>query len=194
MVYGSYSGGIYMLRMDESTGFPSPGQGYGKKLLGKNHSRIEAPYILYSPQTDYYYLFLSYGGLGAQDGYNIRVCRGASPDGPYVDALGQEMTGAGGRAGSFFNDADYEGFGTKLMGGYAFQQAKEGGRKPRAYRSPGHNSAYYDAESGRYFLVFHTRFAGAGESHQVRVHQMFFDGAGWPLVLPCGMEAKVALP
>ena len=75
MVYGSYSGGIYMLKMDPKTGFPYPNQGYGKKLLGGNHSRIEGPYIMYSPDTDYYYLFLSYGGLDVNGGYNIRVAR-----------------------------------------------------------------------------------------------------------------------
>lgn len=62
MVYGSYSGGIFIMELDTSTGFPLPDQGYGKKLLGANHARIEAPYMLYSPETDYYYLFLSYGG------------------------------------------------------------------------------------------------------------------------------------
>lgn len=184
MVYGSYSGGIYILRMDEDSGFPYPDQGYGQKLLGKNHSRIEGPYILYSPDTDYYYLFLSFGGLGAGDGYNIRVCRSRAPEGPYLDALGQPMIEAGGKPGTFFNDVDYEGYGLKLMGGYAFQQAQEGSKQPPVYRSPGHNSAYYDAETGRYFLIFHTRFAGRGEMHQVRVHQMYFDEAGWPLVLP----------
>jgi len=33
MVYGSYSGGIYILKMNPSTGKQYPGQGYGKKLL-----------------------------------------------------------------------------------------------------------------------------------------------------------------
>ncbi len=75
MVYGSYSGGIFILEMDESTGKPVAGQGYGKKLLGGNHSRIEGPYMYYSPQTKYYYLFLSYGGLDATGGYNMRVAR-----------------------------------------------------------------------------------------------------------------------
>ncbi|MEJ1731238.1 family 43 glycosylhydrolase, partial [Escherichia coli] len=85
---------------------PKEGQGYGKKLLGKNHSRIEGPYILYHPGTEYYYLFLSFGGLGAYDGYNIRVARSKSPDGPYADASGQDMINCGGRDGSFFQDAD----------------------------------------------------------------------------------------
>ena len=185
MVYGSYSGGIYILEMDPKTGFPLEGQGYGKKLLGKNHARIEGPYILYSPETEYYYLFLSFGGLGADDGYNIRVCRSKAPDGPYVDALGQDMRACGGKPGTFFHDADYEGYGVKLMGGYCFENIESDENQFRlAYRSPGHNSACYDEETGRYFLVFHTRFAGSGESFKVRVHQMFMNEDGWPVVLP----------
>lgn len=62
MVYGSYSGGIFIMEMDPKTGKPLPWQGYGKKLLGGNHSRIEGPYMVYHPATDYYYLYLSYGG------------------------------------------------------------------------------------------------------------------------------------
>ncbi len=185
MVYGSYSGGIYILEMNPDTGFPLEGQGYGKKLLGKNHARIEGPYILYSPDTDYYYLFLSFGGLGANDGYNIRVCRSKSPDGPYEDALGQDMIDCGGKPGTFFHDVDYEGYGVKLMGGYCFENVPSDTNQFRlAYRSPGHNSAYYDEETGRYFLVFHTRFAGSGEAFKVRVHQMVMSEAGWPVVLP----------
>jgi arabinan endo-1,5-alpha-L-arabinosidase len=185
MVYGSYSGGIYILAMDENTGFPLPGQGYGKKLLGKNHSRIEGPYILYNPDTDYYYLFLSFGGLTANEGYNIRVCRSKNPDGPYTDAMGQDMIKCGGRAGSFFLDQDIEGYGVKLMGGYQFLPLPgEANRVSIAYRSPGHNSALYDQTTGRYFIVFHTRFAGMGEAHSVRVHQMYFNLDGWPVIAP----------
>ena len=185
MVYGSYSGGIFILEMDPETGLPLEGQGYGKKLLGKNHARIEGPYILYSPDTEYYYLFLSFGGLNAVDGYNIRVCRSRNPDGPYEDALGQDMIECGGRNGTYFNDPDYEGYGVKLMGGYCFENLDSDTASGRlAYRSPGHNSAYYDAETGRYFLIFHTRFADRGENHRVRVHQMMMNEDGWPVVLP----------
>ena len=188
MVYGSYSGGIYILEMDGETGFPLEGQlngGLGKKLLGGNHARIEAPYIMYSPDTDYYYLFLSFGGLSANDGYNIRVCRSKTPDGPYEDALGQNMIRCAGRAGTFFNDPDYEPYGVKLLGGYEFMAAEGDKNKiTLAYRSPGHNSCYYDEETGRYFILFHTRFANAGESFQVRVHQMYMNEEGWPVVSP----------
>ena len=194
MVYGSYSGGIFILEMNPETGFPLEGQGYGKKLLGKNHARIEGPYILYSPETDYYYLFLSFGGLNAADGYNIRVCRSKNPDGPYVDALGQEMLTCGGSDGSYFNDPDYEGYGVKLMGGYQFEKLDTDTKKVTGYRSPGHNSAYYDEETGRYFLVFHTRFVGQGERYSVRVHQFYMNEDGWPVVSPLRYAGESPAP
>ena len=178
MVYGSYSGGIFIMKMDPKTGKPYSGQGYGKKLLGGNHSRIEAPYMLYSPQSDYYYLFLSFGGLDATGGYNIRVARSKNPDGPFVDAAGKNMIDCYGAAGTLFDDKSIEPFGVKLMGNFKFAESGLG------YVSPGHNSAYYDEQTKKYYLIFHTRFPGQGELHQVRVHQMFINQDGWPVVAP----------
>ena len=44
MVYGSFSGGIFILKMDPKTGKPVPGQGYGKEAYGRKpqpHRRIQ---------------------------------------------------------------------------------------------------------------------------------------------------------
>jgi arabinan endo-1,5-alpha-L-arabinosidase len=187
MVYGSYSGGIFILEMDPKTGFPLPDQGYGKKLLGANHARIEGPYMLYSPETDYYYLFLSYGGLDAKGGYNIRVARSKSPDGPFTDAEDKNMIDAKGTPGVIFDDPAYSPYGVKLMGNFEFENLENepaGSARSDGYVSPGHNSAYYDEKTGKYFLIFHTRFPNRGEEHEVRVHQMFMNSDGWPVVAP----------
>lgn len=185
MVYGSYSGGIFILELDPATGFPLEGQGYGKKLLGGNHARIEGPYMLYSPETDYYYLFLSYGGLDANGGYNIRVARSKHPAGPFEDSEGKAMLDAQGTPGVLFDDPAYSPYGVKLMGNHEFvNTAEEAAGSGTGYVSPGHNSAYYDEKSGQYYLIFHTRFPGLGEQHEVRVHQMFMNEAGWPVVAP----------
>lgn len=185
MVYGSYSGGIFIMEMDESTGLPIEGQGYGKKLLGGNHSRIEAPYILYSAETEYYYLFLSFGGLDSNGGYNIRICRSKNPDGPYFDASGNDMSLCKGAQGSFFDDDSVAPYGVKLIGNYEFLRDKrEIYYNSTGYKSPGHNSAYYDEETGKYYLIFHTRFVSKGESHEIRVHQMFMNEDGWFVVAP----------
>ncbi|MCY8974827.1 glycoside hydrolase family 43 protein [Bacillus atrophaeus] len=181
MVYGSYSGGIFILEMNPKTGFPLPGQGYGKKLLGGNHSRIEGPYILYNPDTKYYYMYLSFGGLDATGGYNMRVVRSKKPDGPYYDAEGHNMIDVKGKDGTFFDDKSIEPYGVKLMGSYSFATQNE---KGAGYVSPGHNSAYYDEKTGRSYLIFHTRFPDRGEEHEVRVHQMFMNKDGWPIAAP----------
>ncbi|MGK9430944.1 glycoside hydrolase family 43 protein [Bacillus atrophaeus] len=181
MVYGSYSGGIFILEMNPKTGFPLPGQGYGKKLLGGNHSRIEGPYILYNPETKYYYMYLSFGGLDATGGYNMRVVRSKKPDGPYYDAEGHNMIDVKGKDGTFFDDKSIEPYGVKLMGSYSFATQNE---KGTGYVSPGHNSAYYDEKTGNSYLIFHTRFPDRGEEHEVRVHQMFMNKDGWPIAAP----------
>ncbi|PYY26385.1 LamG-like jellyroll fold domain-containing protein [Paenibacillus illinoisensis] len=195
MVYGSYSGGIFILEMDETTGKPLPNQGYGKKLTGGNHSRIEAPYMLYSPETDYYYLYLSYGGLAADGGYNIRVARSKTPDGPFYDAEGNDMIKVmADKDKPLFDDESIEPFGVKLLGNYLFERqiGDPGTGQGTGYVSPGHNSAYYDEETGKHFLIFHSRFPNRGEEHEVRVHEMHMNSEGWPVVSPyryAGMES-----
>lgn len=178
MVYGSYSGGIFILQMDEATGKPVPGQGYGRHLAGGDHAQIEGGYMLYSPESNYYYLFMSFGGLAANDGYNIRVARSRNPDGPFLDAEGRNMTGA---RGSQENIAPY---GVKLMGGFEFTSAVGDGEAPRGYLSPGHNSAYYDEKTRQHLLITHTRFPNRGESHSIRVHEMYVNKDGWLVASP----------
>lgn len=187
MMYGSYSGGIFIMQLDPSTGFPYGGQGYGKHLLGGNHARIEGAYVIYSPETGFYYMFSSYGGLSADGGYNIRVSRSANPDGPYYDSNGTNMASVKGAAGTVFDDASIAPHGVKLMGNYVFS----GSNDTLGYVSPGHNSAWRDPATGQYFLLFHTRFPGRGEQHAVRVHEFFFNENGWPVVSPLRYAKKV---
>jgi len=185
MVYGSYSGGIFIMEMNPQTGWPLPGQGYGTKVMGGNHARIEGAFIAYNPDTQYYYLFVSYGGLAADGGYNIRVARSQDPDGPYLDAAGQDMINAKGAAGTTFDDDSIAPYGVKLMGNAQFLSADgEPYSTSTGYVSPGHNSVLHDATTGKWFNIFHSRFVGRGEEHEVRVHQMFFNDADWPVVAP----------
>ena len=184
MVYGSYSGGIFLLELDSQTGLIVEGQeDYGIRLLGGNHARIEAPYIVYNPDTDYYYLFLSFGGLGVNDGYNIRVCRSRNVEGPYEDAQGHDMRDCMCKPGNFWNDEDVADFGVKLMGGYTFTPlAGENSDKAQIVRSPGHNSAIHNDEG--WFLIHHTRFAPRDDRYIVQTRHMWFNDYGWPVVEP----------
>jgi len=185
MVYGSYSGGIFILQLDTATGLPLANQGYGKKLIGGHHARIEGAFMLYSPESAYYYLFLSFGGLDANGGYNIRVARSRQPDGPFLDSAGRDLTQASGTPGTLFDDAAIAPFGVKVMGNHRFSPvAGEPSTATHGYVSPGHNSAYYDPTTGQHFLVFHTRFVGRGEEHQVRVHQLYMNADEWLVASP----------
>lgn len=181
MVYGSYSGGIFILDLDESTGKPVAGQGYGTRLVGGDFRAIEGAFVTYSPVADYYYLFYSVAGFAANDGYNIRIARSKTPKGPYLDPAGNDISKISGTLE----------LGGKLLGGFEFTQALGEAGPSWGYQSPGHNSAYYDAASGRHLLVTHTRFPasataypGNAEAHAVRTHEMFVNKEGWLVVSP----------
>lgn len=151
--------------------------------------------MIYNPDTGYYYLFLSFGGLDSYGGYNIRVCRSEAPNGPYYDSMGNKMSKCKGPSGSVFSDVTAQQYGTKLMGCYKFLHAEgEAGEDRRGYLSPGHNSCLYQEETGKYFILYHTRFENSGEEHQVRVHQMFFNEDGWPVIAPYRYTGETLAP
>lgn len=180
MVYGSYSGGIFVLEMDTATGKPKAGQGYGTHLVGGDFRAIEGAFVMYSPVADYYYLFYSVAGFAANDGYNIRIARSKTPKGPYLDPAGNDIAAGAGLE-----------VGGKLLGGFEFTQALGEAAPSWGYQSPGHNSAYYDEATKRHLLVTHTRFPASAtpypgniEAHAVRTHEMFVNSEGWLVVSP----------
>ena len=187
LTYGSWSGGIFLLELDPQTGMPKADSainaqngGYGRQLIRNGHSSIEGPYIIYSPETLYYYLFVSYGGLAANGGYNIRVFRSRNAEGPYEDAAnpGSDM------AKDMIYSQHYK-YGVKIMGGYKFEYSQGGlSQRSTGYLSPGHNSVYHDSNTEKYFLIYHQRFEGRGEYHEVRVCELFLNEDGWFVAAP----------
>lgn len=190
LVYGSWSGGIHLLQLDSATGIPLyPGEDgvtddgrtidryFGTKLSGGYHQSGEGPYVVYDEETGYYNLWLTYGGLQAHGGYNMRLFRSDSVTGPYIDAQGN--------TGIIEPGEVNEIYGIKLMGNYRFTGLREG------YRAAGHNSVVQD-QQGNWFNVFHTRFNRGTEEHQVRVHQMINSIEGWPIILPYEYNGELA--
>lgn len=188
ITYGSWSGGIFMLEVDPATGKPLyPGEDgttadgrlidryFGTKISGGYHKSGEGPYIVYDKNTDYYYLYVTYGGLASDGGYNMRLFRSVNPEGPYLDAAGQNAVLA--------TEGDHSAIGNKLIGNFQFSNLNgDPDFQNYGYVSSGHNSVFYDAEEQKFFNFFHTRFPSRGESHEVRVHQMFMNEDGWPVV------------
>lgn len=200
MSYGSWSGGIFMIRLDKTNGlrdytytFPyqisgkttTPGAAsanctsdpyFGKKIAGGYYVSGEASYI--QKVGKYYYLFMSYGGLTAAGGYQIRVFRSEKPDGPYKDCLtstGLDAVYDKPRVNFGVNANRDEG--VKLFGNYQWETM------PNAELAQGHNSAIVD-HKGRALIVYHTRFMNRGEEHEVRVHQLFVNQDGWLVAAP----------
>lgn len=183
MVYGSWSGGIFLLEIDEKTGYPiHPKENrknqtdpyFGKKLLGGGHKSIEGPFILYDEVADYYYLFVSFGWLARDGGYQIRLFRAKKPEGPYVDMYGK----------TFRRVNHHDPYGLKLLGNYMFPSMECG------YMSPGHNSAFVDSD-GKMYIVYHQRFDMPSEMHEPRVHQLFRTANGWLTVCPFATEGEM---
>ena len=212
MSYGSWSGGIWMLELDEETGlrdydvdYELVGEGngitvdpyFGKKIAGGYYASGEASYIEYI--GGYYFLFVTNGGLAAggvandynNGGYQMRVFRSEKPDGPYVDANGNEAILP--RYLLNFGASENDGNrGVNIFGAYGEWGNQT--RKNYSERSQGHNSIIA-AEDGRTYLVYHTRFQNRGEGHEVRVHQVFQNEEGWLVAAPfeyTGEEVKSA--
>lgn len=200
MSYGSWSGGIFMIKLDKTNGlrdytytFPyqisgtttTPGAAdanctsdpyFGKKIAGGYYVSGEASYI--QKVGKYYYLFMSYGGLTAAGGYQIRVFRSEKPDGPYKDCLTSDGIGAvyDKARVNFGVDANRDE-GVKLFGNYQWETM------PNAELAQGHNSAIVDHKR-RALIVYHTRFLNRDEEHEVRVHQLFVNQDGWLVAAP----------
>ena len=178
MVYGSWSGGLFILELDKATGKPIyPGKDgtdsnsgnfidryFGTHIAGGNHMSGEGPYIKFDKVSGYYFMYETYGGLLAAGGYNMRMFRSKTLAGPYLDPYGNKAQDSG---------ANVHRYGVKIMGNYQFK-GQEG------YRSAGHNSALF-TEDGRHYIVFHQRFldSAKGEYHEVRVRQQFLNQDNW---------------
>ena len=185
MSYGSWSGGIWMFKLDPKTGLRDAATKYdykenetdpymGHKLAGGASKSGEASYI--EKIGDKYYLFLSYGGLTAKGGYNMRVFSSDAITGPYKDVAGNDARNginknAGGDA--YGNTTT----GERLMSYYNWHYLDKG------RVAQGHNSAVVDTD-GKTYLVYHTRFNDGSEGHEVRVHQLFTAGNGGLVATP----------
>ena len=176
MVYGSWSGGIFLLEIDKNTGLPIHPEDdeengvdryFGYHLCGGKHHAIEGPYISYNSENGYYYLFLSYGRLEREGGYQIREFRSKTPTGPYVDAAGNTLG----------NDDDFYTQGIKMAGNYKFPSLSKG------YMAPGGQSTFQGAD-GNMYITYHQRFEGNTEYHEPRVHRLYLNSEDWYVMAP----------
>lgn len=203
MSYGSWSGGIFLLRLDKSNSlrdytytYPYEVNGkaatsaaasanttsdpyFGKKIAGGYYVSGEASYI--EKIGSHYFLFMSYGGLVSTGGYQMRVFRSDNPEGPYVDCNG--TSAVFNRYLMNYSATAVDNRGVLLFGGYKWDPMSG------AEIAQGHNSAFTDKE-GRSFVVYHSRFTNKGEGHEVRVHQLFLNDEGWIMAAPFEFDGE----
>ncbi|MBM7603839.1 arabinan endo-1,5-alpha-L-arabinosidase [Metabacillus crassostreae] len=166
MTYGSYFGGIFIVELDRNTGKLKTPEEEGTLIAQRknNDYEIEGPAIMYNPDTEMYYLTLSYGFL--EDSYNVRVARSANIEGPYLDYNDKNMIDL--TEGSFDT-------GTKIVGAYAFNN-------DTGWLGTGHNGLIQDGD--KYYITHNAR---AGEdlywSH-LHVREIIWTEDGWPVVSP----------
>ncbi len=191
LTYGSWSGGIYMLELDESTGlrdynvtytsdYDSKGRSvttdeyFGTKIAGGYYVSGEGAYI--EKIGNYYYLFVSYGFYSPEGGYNMRVFRSENPNGPYVDGSGKSAI-----FDSYIMNFDSTNInnnrGEKIIANYKWDTMA------KAEVAQGHNSAFVDSD-GKAYVIYHTKFNDGTAAHEVRVHQLFVNEAGWLVAAP----------
>ncbi len=169
MVYGSFWGGCYILRLDRETGLAAEG-GIGQCIARRpawTDCALEGPYLIFNPVTGYYYLFVSYGSLGSD--YNIRVGRSRKITGPYYDHNGRSLTDL---------EDDTNEVGYLILGGYQFDQSI-------GFMAPGHNSVLCD-QNNKWYLVCHIREFDLEKPQPsiMHIYKMFWQDDGWPVLNP----------
>ncbi len=170
MVYGSFWGGCHILLLDKETGLAAE-DGIGTQVACRPKwlsTAVEGPYMVYNQETDYYYLFVSYGSLKTD--YQVRVGRSRQIKGPFLDYHGRELTD--------LTDAD-NSIGMLLFGGYHWNDGTE-------YMAPGHNSVLHD-QDGSWYLVCHIReknFRNKPEPSTMQVRRIYWSEDGWPMLSP----------
>lgn len=190
MSYGSWSGGIFVLKLDaenglrdytatyplknDASGHPLSDPYFGTQIAGGYYVSGEGSYIKHI--GDNYHLFISYGGLEAAKGYTMRTFYSKNPDGPYVDNSGESAIFN--RYLLNFGPNDQSSRGNLLVGSFGDWSLLTNGEVAQ-----GHNSAMVD-NKGRAFVVYHTRFNTGNEWFQNRVHQLFTSENGWLLSAP----------
>lgn len=197
LVYGSWSGGIFMLKLDKETGlrdytytYSNVNAGnqactcdeyYGKKIAGGYYVSGEGPYIQHI--GNYYYLFLSYGFFAPDGGYEMRVFRSENPDGPYKDASGTSALYTDRYSLNYGKNAATNR-GMKLIGAM-----NHWGNMTVGECAQGHNSACVDAK-GRSFLVCHTKYNNGTAGHNVRTYQLYQNKDGWLVSAPFQFDGE----
>jgi beta-xylosidase len=204
MSYGSWSGGIFLLKLSETTGLRDYSYNYGRgtspvwsgttlkfdpymgvHIGGGYYVSGEGSYIKYFKDangTGFYYLFVSMGFFAPDGGYTMRVFRSSTIDGDYKDVTGDDAA----FSSYVFNYGNNVKYGMPIMQNFKYSWWTI------AQVAQGHNSLLRD-EDGSMYMIYHTKQDNGTAFHNVEVHQLFFNEKGWPLAAPFEYRQKFGL-
>ena len=197
MSVGSWFGGIWMFRLDPTTGlrdytatYPYVKDAcdpyYGVKVAGGYWNSGEGSYFV--RKNGWWYLFLSYGWLGTTGGYQIRIFRSKHLLGPYVDQNGNPAICAGEIPDNLTKDT-----GVRLTSSVLWSGGPD--RIGSVEVSQGHNSVLHRRSDGRLFLTYHTRFIEReGEDYETHIRELLPTEDGWLVAAPYEYQGQVATP
>ncbi len=164
MHYGSYFGGLYVVELDPSTGFSKNKNDQGRLTARRANYRrdnLEAPEIMYNPDTEYYYLFVSYEPLMTT--YNIRVGRSKSAEGPFYDFFGKDLK-------------DTTNNYPILTYPYQF-------KNHTGWAGTGHCGVISD-HKGNYYLAHQARLSPEHHLMDLHIREIFWTKNDWPVLSP----------
>lgn len=211
MTYGSFFGGIFMLKIDPTTGLRDEDVTYATNIVYADGSTMVADkqsYTVYSDEYfgihiagghgqtgegsyiekigDYYYLFMSYGAYAPEGDYNMRVFRSSTITGYANNDFSSEANFVGyrdsGNSTAMVQNSVISvvngSLGNRVMSGYTWSWWDY------SYVSQGHNSAFYDEESGKAYLIYHNKFMDGTIFHVMKVHELLVNADGWLVTSP----------
>ncbi len=164
MHYGSYFGGLYCVELNPATGLPVVEGDRGHLIARRaNYKKdnLEAPEIIYNPDLNLYFLFVSYDPLMTT--YNVRVGRSDKPEGPFLDYFGKELK-------------DTTNNFPILTAPYRFENHP-------GWAGTAH-CGVLTADDGAFFMVHQGRLSPHNQMMDLHVRQLFFTKDGWPVVSP----------
>lgn len=165
--YGSAWDGIYILKLDATTGLPATPGDKGTRIANRGFTKgayngnIEGPEIIYNAALGKYFLFMAYDWL--QTKYNTRVCRADQPTGPFLDYQGTDAN----------TNVDHT---PMIIAPYRF--SGHGG-----WQGVSHCTVFTD-DSGRYFYASQARPGVNSNFMDLHVRKLFWTADGWPIVSP----------
>lgn len=166
MYYGSAWDGIYLLRLNPSTGLAQTTNDKGIRVAQRGftgpdiNGNIEGPEIIYHPGFNKYYLFIAYDWLETK--YNVRVGRADSPQGPFYDFNGRDMNVAEDNVPMILAPYKFSGHG--------------------GWQGVSHCSVFED--NGQYFMAHQGRPGVDKYYMDMHVRKIFWTTSGWPVVSP----------